>query len=142
MLNEFELTFLIIIIKEPFRNSFLSISDSYLSKNYYELKIDNSLFKVTRQINNYKSKRKDYTQYAIRFYRNVIFLINFSEFNILLDQLIKVSSAIDDQSQLTHSTLHVIYDSTKSMPEYIKLNAPMNQAFYYIKPNSYLILEF
>ena len=132
----------IIQIKEPYRNSFLSISDFYLTRNYYELKMSNSLFKLTRQINNYKSKRKDYTSYAIRFFRNVVFLFNFSEFNILLDQIIKLSPDNDDQSQLTHSTLHVIYDSTKSMPEYIKLDAPMNQAFYYVKPNSYLILEF
>ena len=71
-----------------------------------------------------------------------MFLFNFSEFNILLDQLIKVSGNDDEESHLSHSTLHVIYDSTKSMPEYIKLDAPMNQAFYYVKPNSYLILEF
>jgi len=133
-----------ILIKEPFRNSFLSISDSYLSRDYYDLKMSNSIFKLTRQINNYKSKRKDYQMYAIKFYRNVMFLFNFSEFNILLDQLIKVSGGddVDEESHLSHSTLHVIYDSTKSMPEYIKLDAPMNQAFYYVKPNSYLILEF
>ena len=111
-------------------------------KNYYDLKISNSIYKLTRQINNYQTKRKDSTLYAIKFYRNVMFLFNFSEFNILLDQIIKISSESDNQAYLAHRTLHVIYDSTKSMPEYIKLDAPLNQAFYYVKPNSYLILEF
>ena len=113
-----------------------------MSRDYFDLKVSNSVFKLTRQINNYQSKRKDYTAYAIRFYRNVLFLFNFSEYNLSIDELIKMSSESENHSHLTHSTIHVVYDSTRLMPEYIKLGSPIIQAFYSVKPSSYLILEF
>ena len=71
-----------------------------------------------------------------------MFLFNFSEFNLSLDELIKASPDNENHAHLIQSTIHIIYDSTKLMPEYIKLGLPINQAFYYVKPNSYLILEF
>lgn len=115
---------------QPFKNSFNSMSQRYLLDNYYNITNWKSVLKITRQIHN---RRLDN---SLRFYRNVLFLFNFSQLNISLDHL------VDFVPNMYSTTIHVLYDSTNLLPEYIKLDAQNHIGFHRLKAQHYLALEF
>lgn len=133
---------------EPFLNSDMSISDLYVSKHdYMDLKIENSLFQLTRQISNYQAKRKDSTFFAIKFYRNVKFIVNFSNMDKPIDQIInlpRLGSHISNYQMGSQPQIpvHIVYDSSRTLPEYIQLNSEYHESFYLVKSKSLVILEF
>ncbi len=120
---------------EPFKNSYNSLSSLYLAKSeVYDINVEHSVLKVRRKIKNGQS----HSFYSIRFYRNVLFLVNFGPTNIPLDRLVASTGSI---SMLT-GPIHVIYDSCRSFPDYVHLNTPNYQAFYELKSNCFVSIEY
>lgn len=117
----------------PFRNSFDSMSQDYLLDNYYNVSVWKSVLKITRQIHNRK------TENSFKFYRNALFLFNFSKLNISIDYLVSFS-----QSRYNlRSTIHVLYDSSSLLPEYIRLDSQSLIGYQHrLYSRNYLILEF
>ena len=120
---------------QPFKfASYDSYSSSYLADNYYKITNWNSVLKVTRQIHNHKIEN------SLKFYRNVLFLFNFSKLNISIDHLITLPSSRN--KRIPMSTIHVIYDSTYSMPEYIQLDEDNRFGLHRLLSNHYLAIEY
>jgi hypothetical protein len=120
---------------EPFKNSYNSLSSLYLAKSeIYDINVEHSVLKVRRKIKNGQSQ----SFYSIRFYRNVLFLVNFSQMNIPLDRLISATGSI---SVLT-GPIHVIFDSCRLFPDYVHLITPNYQAFYELKSNCFVSIEY
>jgi hypothetical protein len=156
---------------QPFANSYNSISNNYIKEQVYNLTIINALYKVIRQINSAQANKQAEmpASFALRFYRNVMFIINFSDVYFLIENLIQNTSPIEKSympgsaqygnylseesgflsmlkvynSQIQeHVPIHIIYDSSRELPEYIKFNKQNQQSAYILKPNQYIAIEY
>ena len=120
---------------QPFKqSSYESLSSSYLLSNYYNITNWNSVLKVTRQIHNRKAEN------SLKFYRNIVFMFNYSKYNISIDNLITLP--ILKTKNNPKMSIHVIYDSTKSLPEHIELDSQNKFGFYSLYSNHYMAVEF
>ena len=120
---------------QPFKqSSYESLSDSYLLFDYYNITNWNSVLKVTRQIHNRKAES------SLKFYRNIVFMFNYSKYNISIDNLIRLP--ILKSKQNPKMSIHVIYDSANSLPEYIELDSQNHFGFNSLYSNHYMAVEF
>ncbi len=121
---------------EPFKNSFKSVSEAYLTEtDIFNITVHfKSVLKVTRQINSCQTR-------GFKFYRNVVFLFNFSPFNIPIDKLIQIPGNFRS-AYTNRSPFHVLYDSSKTLPEFLKVDDRNNLGLDYLKKGQYLTLEF
>ncbi len=131
---------------EPHKNSYFSLSSLYLKDDYLNFNLTKSFFKITRQNN--KRFKINHSLLSIKLYRNIIFLINFSSNDIFLDDLISLPVVNNNNLKDSYGTyspqmpLHVMYDSSKLLPEYVDLNAPNSQPFYVLKSRNCIVLEY
>ncbi len=57
-----------------------------------------------------------------------------------VDQLIKVNANFIKANKKL--TIHVIFDSSRLLPEYLRFDAQNNLELYFLKANEFLVLEF
>ncbi len=121
---------------EPFKNSFKSISDAYLEeKDIYKISVHfEKVLKITRQINTVQSR-------GFQFYRNVVFLFNFSPFNIPIEKLVQTPGNFRT-SYKNRSPFHVLFDSSKILPEFLKVDDRDNLGLYNLKQGEHTVIEF
>jgi hypothetical protein len=123
------------IVPEPFKNSYNAVSSLYLSKSdVYDIGVSHAVLKIRRKIKNGQA----HSFYTIRFYRNVVFLVNLSGRSVPIDGLISATGSV----QMLTGPVHVIFDSCRTFPDYIQLNTPNHQAFYELKPDCFVSLEY
>ena len=128
---------------QPFMHSYKSLTDSYLANDIFKLDLFNSCLKITRKIDIYSSKRKESSFYSIKLYRNMIFLFNFSSKNIFIDKILNLPKNSEHTFEQTSQTqLHIIFDSSKTLPEYIQMDSINDLEFYSLKTGHYLVVEF
>lgn len=131
---------------EPHKNSYFSLSSFYLKDDYLNFNLTKSFFKITRQNN--KRFKINHSLLSIKLYRNIIFLINLSSNDIFLDDLITLPVVNNDKLKDSYGTyapqmpLHIMYDSSKLLPEYVDLDAPNSQPFYVLKSKNCIVLEY
>jgi hypothetical protein len=132
---------------EPYANSYFSFSGSYLKDDFFDFNATKSLLKITRQNNKRFNKFSDHSLLSIKLYRNVVFIINLSNNDIFLDDLIYfpvvTNSNLGSNGKYSpQMPLHIFYDSSKSLSEYVDLDAPNSEPFYVLKAKNSLILEY
>ena len=121
-------------VPEPFSNSYSAFGGIYLDKlSVYEvgvMKENAAVLRVQR-----KTKLTSENNKSMRFYRNVLFLVNFGAESVLLEHCF--------QARLPQGhIIHVLFDSSGSLPEYWRFDESPQVAFFTFKPNSYLALEY
>lgn len=130
---------------EPFKDpAYTSLTDAYLSEyTNYDVSVQfGSVLKVTRQIDNYQDMHRHRQRFfSTKFYRNVIFLVNLSEFNIPVDQIIRLPRTFT-RAYLNRSPFHVLYDSSQALPEFLKVDSWNQMHEYYLLKNHTLAIEF
>ena len=131
---------------EPFANSFMSISKHlYLRDSFYSIDFQHGILKFARQIDLEQRRRYDLFSFSAKFYRNILFFINFSDNEYYLENLIKSSSlGVEYSSESSISiSIKVLYDSTNSLSStYLCLNSPYSSdSSVKLKSKQLLVLE-
>lgn len=130
---------------EPFKDpAYTSLTDAYLSEyTNYDVSVQfGSVLKVTRQIDNYQDMHRHRQHFfSTKFYRNVIFLVNLSEFNIPIDQIIRLPRTFT-RAYLNRSPFHVLYDSSQALPGFLMVDSRNQMHEYYLLKNHTLAIEF
>lgn len=122
---------------DPYAKSIHSSSLIDMDSGLYNITIANSILRIQRKIRNLKQS----AFYSIRIYRNAVFIVNLSSLNMPLDRLIGHQSASYNIIQ-SGSPIHVLYDSSHSLPDYIQFLSHTSQVYFESKANSFLALEF
>jgi len=130
---------------EPFKDQgYTSLVNAYLPEytNYDVSSQFGKVLRITRQIDNYRDMHRHTNRfYAAKFYRNVVFYVNLSPFNIAIDQLIRVPRSFTG-AYLNRSPFHVLYDSSKLLPEFLKVDGRNKMHSHYLMKNQTLAIEF
>ena len=131
---------------EPFANAgYIKTSDVYLVNDNYKISVEfGSVLKMIRQINNYQTRSK-YIFNSVQFYRNVAFLFNFSDLDMPIDKVIRFSSGFIESTQrlMSKTTIHLVYDSARRLPEYLRFDLKNNALdLYQIKARNMIVIEY